>query len=93
MFISTARAARHLDFDPSTLQAMARRGVVPGAKKFGRLWRFESELFFAWVKDDSDRQRGVKCQGSSNGKTVKASTSPIRKTESKYMSLLGLKTR
>lgn len=88
MFISTAKAARILDMHPKTLTAIARRGVIPGAKKFGRLWRFRHEDFIAWAEGDSDRQRGVVHKGTSNGKTVNPPARSPRRPEDSYAVLL-----
>ncbi len=52
--LNSEAAAALLDFQPSTIRTLARRGAIPG-KKLGREWRFVKTDLLAWMRSKGSR--------------------------------------
>jgi phage terminase Nu1 subunit (DNA packaging protein) len=50
-----------------TVQAMAARGQIPGAAKFGKLWTFDRMKLARWIRD---KERECQSQATSTSVTA-----------------------
>lgn len=57
-----------------TVQAMASRGQIPGAAKFGKLWTFDRMKLARWIRD-KERE----CQSQATSISAGAYTTPVFK--------------
>ena len=86
--ISSARVAELLGVSTRHVTNLAASGVIPGAKKVGKVWRFDPVLFVEWM-EECQSPRPTSTSNPEAGITISASRSTECNIEKRFERLIA----